>query len=44
MAKRPKKFDATLKYLLELFPSAGPALLGLHKKGRGTSATPICPP
>jgi predicted transposase YdaD len=34
MAQRPKKYDATLKYLWELFPSAGPALLGLHKKGR----------
>jgi predicted transposase YdaD len=34
MAKRPKKFDATLKYLWELFPSAGPALLGMSKKGR----------
>src|SRR5207302_8333014 len=34
MAKREKRFDAVMKHLLELFPSAGPALLGLRRRRR----------
>jgi predicted transposase YdaD len=32
MAKQQKRFDASMKYLLELFPRAGPALLGLRTR------------
>jgi predicted transposase YdaD len=34
MAKQQKRFDASMKYLLELFPRAGPALLGLRTRRR----------